>query len=164
MKIKTITCHDVYNAGASLQAYALQRYLMSLGHEVFIIDYKPFYLEHYILWGGAYGKYNKPLIKEAYSLAHLPKRIAAWFELRKRNFDGFTRKYLNVTKKTYTNNNELKINPPDADIFFAGSDQIWNTMFSNGKDPAFYLDFVSDGAIKASYAASFATTSIEKKI
>ena len=163
MKIKTITCHDVYNAGASLQAYALQRYLMSLGHEVFIIDYKPFYLEHYILWGGAYGKYNKPLIKEAYSLAHLPKRIVAWFEPRKRKFDGFTRKYLNVTNKIYTNNNELKINPPDADVFFAGSDQIWNTIFSNGKDPAFYLDFVQDGAIKASYAASFATSSIDKK-
>lgn len=153
----------MYNAGASLQAYALQRYLMSLGHEVFIIDYKPSYLKHYILWGGAYGKYNKPLIKVAYSLAHLPKRIIAWHEPRKKKFDSFTRKYLNVTKKRYVNNNELKVNPPDADIFFAGSDQIWNTLFSNGKDPAFYLDFVPDGAITASYAASFATSSIDKK-
>ena len=39
MKIKTITCHDVYNVGASLQAYALQEYLKSLGHDVEIIDY-----------------------------------------------------------------------------------------------------------------------------
>lgn len=39
MKICTITCHDVYNVGASLQAYALQTYLKSLGHDVKIIDY-----------------------------------------------------------------------------------------------------------------------------
>ena len=41
MKIKTITCHDVYNYGASLQAYALMKYLESKGHDVQIIDYKP---------------------------------------------------------------------------------------------------------------------------
>ena len=41
MKICIITCHDVYNVGASLQAYALQTYLKSLGHDVKIIDYKP---------------------------------------------------------------------------------------------------------------------------
>ena len=50
MKICTITCHDVYNVGASLQAYALQTYLKSLGHDVKIIDYKPDYLsKHYRL-------------------------------------------------------------------------------------------------------------------
>ena len=41
MKIATITCHDVYNYGASLQAYALQHYLESIGHNCQIIDYKP---------------------------------------------------------------------------------------------------------------------------
>lgn len=43
MKIATITCHNVYNYGASLQAYALQRYLSQEGHDVEIIDYKPYY-------------------------------------------------------------------------------------------------------------------------
>ena len=41
MKIKTITCHDVYNVGASLQAYALVTYLRKLGHDAQIIAYKP---------------------------------------------------------------------------------------------------------------------------
>ena len=45
MKIKNITCHDVYNYGASLQAYALQQYLTELGHEVQIIDYFPDYMD-----------------------------------------------------------------------------------------------------------------------
>lgn len=31
MKICTITCHRVYNYGASLQAYALQNYLEGKG-------------------------------------------------------------------------------------------------------------------------------------
>ena len=43
MKIKTITCHNVYNFGASLQAYALMTYLTSQGHQVEIIDYMPDY-------------------------------------------------------------------------------------------------------------------------
>ena len=45
MKIYTITCHDVYNYGAALQAYALQHYLESRGHEVEIIDYLPQYMD-----------------------------------------------------------------------------------------------------------------------
>ena len=44
MIIKTITCHDVYNYGASLQAYALQTFLTRQGHDVEIIDYMPDYL------------------------------------------------------------------------------------------------------------------------
>jgi len=44
MKVRTITCHDIYNYSAGLQAYALQNYLTALGHEVQIIDYKHDYL------------------------------------------------------------------------------------------------------------------------
>ena len=44
MKINTLTTYDVYNYGASLQAYALQQYLTNLGHEVEIINYQPDYL------------------------------------------------------------------------------------------------------------------------
>ena len=45
MNIKIITCHDVYNYGASLQAYALQTYLKQKGHDVEIIDYLPAYMD-----------------------------------------------------------------------------------------------------------------------
>ena len=51
MKIKTITCHNVYNFGASLQAYALMTYLTSQGHQVEIIDYMPDYIRKNLsLW------------------------------------------------------------------------------------------------------------------
>lgn len=153
MKICTITCHDVYNVGASLQAYALQTYLKSLGHDVRIIDYKPDYLsQHYRLDIVSNPKYDKPFLRQVYLLAKLPGRLRML--PRKKAFDEFTAKYLTLTKR-YTSHAELTTDPPEADVYLAGSDQIWNPLFRNGKDPAFYLDFVQRG-LRASYAASFA--------
>lgn len=160
LNIKTITCHDVYNAGASLQAYALSTYLMSLGHQVEIIDYKPDYLKHYELWGVRNPRYNKPVFREIYNLLKLPVRVKNRFSKRKRVYDDFTKRYLRITKNRYQTNQEMKKSKISADVFFAGSDQIWNTLFQNGKDPAFYLDFVPANAICASYAASFATDDV----
>lgn len=161
MKIKTITCHDVYNVGASLQAYALSTYLQSLGHEVEIIDYKPDYLSnHFPLVGVNNPVYDKPFVRDIYQLAKLPGRLKNRYGKRKREFDEFKKQYLPVTKERYSSNEDLKKNVPMADIYFAGSDQIWNTFFRNGKDPAFYLEFAPEGAIRASYAASFATEDI----
>lgn len=161
MKIKTITCHDVYNAGASLQAYALAKYLKDLGHAVEIIDYKPDYLRHYRLTGIANPKYNRPVLRELYNVLKFPGRLHAKMGKRKRSFDCFTEEYLPVTTRTYHSNEELKTKLPTADIYLAGSDQIWNPVFQNGKDPAFYLDFAPQNAVKASYAASFAVENID---
>ena len=161
MKICIITCHDVYNVGASLQAYALQTYLKLLGHDVKIIDYKPDYLsKHYRLDIVGNPKYDKPFLKQAYLLAKLPGRLHML--PRKKAFDNFTAKYLDLTKR-YTSNEELKKEPPEADAFLAGSDQIWNPLFPNGKDPAFYLDFALHG-IRASYAASFAVDEFPQEL
>lgn len=158
MRICTITCHDVYNHGASLQAYALERYLTELGHTVRIIDYKPPYLSgHYRLDAVGNPKFDRPLVRQAYLLAKLPGRLALL--PRKRAFDRFTAARLQLTRR-YDSNEALRADPPEAEAYFAGSDQIWNPLFPNGRDPAFYLDFAPRGAIRASYAASFATDTI----
>lgn len=159
MKIKTITCHDVYNHGASLQAYALQTYLSSQGHDVEIIDYKPDYLSnHYKLWSVSNPVFDKPVVKQLYLLAKLPGRLIAL--RRKRKFDEFSQKCLRLTSMRYHSNEELKTNPPKADVYIAGSDQIWNTLFQNGRDAAFYLDFAPKGTKRVAYAASFATKDV----
>lgn len=161
MQIKTITCHDVYNHGASLQAYALQTYLESMGHSAEIIDYKPDYLSgHYRLWTVDNPIFDKPFIKQLYLLAKLPERLISL--KRKSLFDEFTTKYLKLTSHRYNSNEELKENPPQADVYIAGSDQIWNTLFQNGRDSAFYLDFAPKISKRISYAASFATEDIDK--
>ena len=163
MKVNTITCHDVYNHGASLQAYALQTYLETLGHDVEIIDYKPPYLSrHYNLWRvGNPLWYKYIILRIIYILLKLPNRLISL--KRKRAFDIFTKKYLKIAFRRYGSNEELKANCPEADVFIAGSDQIWNCLFPNGKDPAFYLDFVPEEKIKASYAASFAGSTLDEE-
>jgi len=163
MLLKTITCHDVYNYGASLQAYALMKYLQKLGHDVEIINYKPNYLsKHYNLFAVNNSAWNTNIIiKAIYLIVKFPGRLLSL--QRKHNFDRFTKKYLKLTPIRYLSNEHLKESLPIADIYICGSDQIWNCLFENGKDPAFYLDFVPDDKRKISYAASFAIKQIPKQ-
>lgn len=157
MKALTITCHNVYNHGASLQAWALVTYLRGLKIDAQIIDYQPEYLRgHYDLIVRN-DRYNHPIIKHIYILAKYP----GWRRSLKRKhaFDAFSDYYLKpmMYPDKYLRYDELLSNPPIADVYIAGSDQIWNTRFENGKDPAFYLHFGMNGTRRISYAASFAT-------
>ena len=159
-RINTITCHEVYNYGASLQEMALLHFLNGKGYEAKTISYKPIYLSyHHKLFSCANDNWSKNyLTKLAYICLKLPSKLI--LELRKRRFNTFSKKYIPSTKNCYSSNTELKNEPPSADYYICGSDQIWNHLFPNGKDPAFYLDFVPNDKIKISYAASFATDSI----
>ena len=60
----------------------------------------------------------------------------------------------------YTSYKALVYNPPQADCYIVGSDQIWNVFYETGRDPAFFLEFVKQGH-KASYAASFSYLDID---
>ena len=117
MKIGIVTVQDSNNFGSFLQAYALQAYLKSLGHDVKIIDYKPDYLSHhYRLDIVGNPKYDKPILRQAYLLAKLPGRLRML--PRKRAFDSFTAKYLDLTRR-YASNAELKADPPEADTLYS---------------------------------------------
>ena len=168
MQIKTITCHDVYNYGASLQAYALQHYLESIGHEVEIIDFKPWFQRgRYNFWYVSKDAKYYSLCKKSRIIHFLYclKRYKGYPTIgRKKPFDDFKRKYLKLTSQTYNDCEELKLAPPVADMYIAGSDQIWNTDSNNGKEPAYYLDFGDDKTKRASYAASFAVSELKKEL
>lgn len=158
MNIKTITCHNVYNYGASLQAYALMKYLQNLGHNVEIIDYMPKYIRDSLSLWSIGKRWNKNMIiKFAFYCYVVPMRICN--KRGHRKFDAFTNDYLSLTKR-YNSYEELCEYPPEADVYFAGSDQIWNPTINNGLDPAFYLNFISECKTKASYAASFSISDI----
>lgn len=157
MKIRTITCHECYNYGASLQAFALQYFLESLGHDVQIINYKSDNHGYRMFLNVDNPSFNKPIIAQLYLLAKIPQRLIGL--RRKKAFDKFTFRYLKLTKR-YDSYEELVSDPPIADVYIAGSDQIWNTILMNGKDPAFYLDFGVPKVKRISYAASFATADI----
>ena len=170
MKIKTITCHHVYNYGASLQAYALQHYLESLGHEVEIIDfnpwfhcdrYNPFWVPKNVIGRAASIIKKFPFLRYLWCpyKAYRGGMFNTWG--RKAAFDAFEKDYYHLTPIKYFSSEELRQNPPMADAYIAGSDQIWNTFSNNGKEPGYYLDFGNAQTKRFSYAASLATNSIK---
>ena len=161
MKIKTITCHDVYNLGASLQAYALAAYLIDCNHDVQIIDYKPDYLSrHYSLTWVPNPRFDRPVLRELYLMTKLPGRLKARSGKRKQRFDAFRAEYLPLTEQQYGSAEDLRQDCPEADVYIAGSDQIWNPVFPNGKDRAFFLEFAPENKRKISYAASFSVDTL----
>lgn len=170
MQIRTITCHDVYNYGASLQAYALQCYLEHLGHDVQIIDYYPDYMD--VNYRVRWGLYEIPTVSCLYRFRCIPgvktlyrikmslKKLIFIIEKggRKSAFDCFKSQFLKLTPVRYRNINDLRSGQLKADVFIAGSDQIWNPLFTNGRDPSFFLQFGKGK--KISFAASFGVSSL----
>lgn len=153
MKICTITCQNADNHGARLQCFALAYWLRKEGHEVEVIDYQPDYMRGPKLW------YVPRNIKEYVKFfIRIPERLCA--VKRHKVFSEFSQKYIPLTK-VYNNIDELRNDPPMADMYLAGSDQIWNPTFRNGTDPAYYLDFGPKNILRKSFAASFAVSSIE---
>ena len=156
MRISTITCQNTDNHGARLQAYALARHLRDHGNEVEIIDYRPPYMDptyRVFYWPGRN-------IKEwGRFFYYLPNRVL--MRRRHGSFVSFANQYLPLSRRVYHSVDDLRSNPPEADLYLAGSDQIWNTSFKNGTDPAYYLDFGSATIRRESYAASFATEDIQ---
>lgn len=146
MKIGIITFHWATNYGAVLQTYALQEYLMMLGHEVSIINYKP---KHYNL---SFGKiFSNPKYWKRLSTVY--KQIKKEASLTK-----FRDKYLYLTEP-YFSESELKNIMINYDVVISGSDQVLNpsyTLFGEGKPTsAYFLNFEILRTRKIGYAVSF---------
>lgn len=168
MKISIITCHNVYNYGASLQAYALHRFLQKLNHDVEIIDFRPDFLNcRYNLafvprQSKYYGLTNRyPILKWGYGLMKNMWMLKTYG--RKCHFDRFANEYLRLSDHKYATTEALRQNPPKSDVYIAGSDQIWNTSVENGRTGAFYLDFGGDNVRRMSYAASFGVSEVAEQ-
>lgn len=148
MKVSIITILDNTNYGTYLQALATGLKIQNLGYEVEII------------------RYTRPcMTPKGKSKAILEDRgFLRWFyrcvlksskktyELKYKDYE-FLKMYLPVTKE-YIGFDELKANPPQADIYITGSDQVWNSFYNRGIDKSFYLDFAPNEAKRISYAAS----------
>ncbi len=144
MKIGIITFHWATNYGAVLQSYALQTYLIRLGHDVRIIDYIPFTC-------------RKKLIK-CFITRRVSQIRANLLDYRKeKRISGFRKKYLHVSPK-YSSYEDLKTNPPLYDVYICGSDQIWNPNFTKTGEGkltlSYFLDFGGRNIKRIAYAAS----------
>ena len=126
MKVSCITRHAISNYGSLLQAYATQRAVESLGHEFEIMDYVPAcedvsqqvrtLLSTKPSWNG------NPLKKSVYRLLMEPEtRVAGKRFARERS-------QLLKMSPHYASLEELKANPPKADVYMTGSDQVWGQL------------------------------------
>lgn len=148
-----LTCHDVYNYGASLQAYALSTWLKEQRIEVNILHYKPDYLYRLLnfMEVDAPKWQSSALRRWAYRLRLLPCRLKLLPKYLR--YKRFNRRRLPLTRCYRTEAQLQSLGGYDA--FLCGSDQIWSSVNNAcGEDPAFFLSFAGNTR-KISYAASF---------
>ena len=144
MKAAIITLHTVCNYGTQLQAFATQEKLKQYFEDVVFVDYRR--PDTYGI--GLLKTFTKGNIVKIPAI--LPTLIY-W----KHIFGVFQKKNLKLTKRKYLSDFDFENFEDVADIYFSGSDQVWNTGWNNGVIPAMYLSFVSDNKPKYAYASSF---------
>lgn len=152
-KVELITLQRVPNYGSVLQAYATQKIIEKNGLECEIINYFPKRMTISAMLRRIKNK-NKKLKKSL--LLRTVARIIIFPSYIKRflRFNSFY-KNLNMTDIEYHSNDELKKNPPNADIYCTGSDQVWNSEWNEEIDCAMFLDFVPNSKKKIAISASF---------
>lgn len=156
MKIGIIALELRYNFGGILQAYALQKVLRNLGHDVTHVDkimevsLGPWYKKYPIYIKRSICKYilgKNIIIKADIEQNRISNAIA-------KNTDLFIGKYIRKIRiKDFSNFKE-----EDFDVIIVGSDQVWRPKYFFSKIENAYLDFAKEWKIKRiAYAASFGT-------
>ena len=158
------------NYGQLLQCYALQKFLRDRGHEAFVIRYDytsdipttPFPVRCLKAMNPA------RLLRFVLYKKHL-RDVAREQKTNDRHFDDFRGQYIEWSEDTYPSYADLRGNPPEADAYIVGSDQVWNFgsyPFKRilGKLHAYMLDFGSLDTRRISYAASWSVTSLSKEL
>ena len=135
------------NYGSSLQAYALQRVVRSLGHEVEHLDYCPDQKEkirNMILSGNSpkliLAGIRKRRVGKGQESARSKKRAIADFYARRMRLSPLCR-----------NRKELEGASGRYSVLLCGSDQIWNPVWLN---PVYFLNFGGKKIRRIAYAPS----------
>lgn len=135
MKISLLTIWRVKNYGAELQTYATVKALKQLNFDVEVIDFR---------------------LTDESKMSFLG-RIASYVQIispSKLKFNKFWKKYIPSTRR-YKTSSDLMENPPVADIYMVGSDQVWNPDITRNRAKYYFLNFGSSDIKRVSYASSF---------
>ncbi len=161
-KVDIITFQCAHNYGAILQVYALQQTIEKMHKKVEIINYKNKIIERQYKVINVDRKNLKNFLKSIVSdILFFQKRYK-----RYQNFEKFIKERLNLTK-IYKSEEALKNEPPIADVYITGSDQVWNSNITYGLQDAYTLNFGKKNIKRISYAASIGNSKIsdnEKEI
>lgn len=153
-KILLVTIFDNINFGTYLQALATGVVLQRMGADVRILWYeRPWHRLR-----TSFDKYFPFVRKIGWFYAQMTDNKGY---IQKYKCRQFVQKYIPITKLYYSYD-EIKNNPPKANVYLTGSDQVWNTSHNKGIEPVYYLDFVKKGK-KVAYAASIGQKKIDPK-
>ena len=151
-KVGIITLHGIHNYGSFIQAYGTQVAVERCGYEAEIINYR---------YPNSFHKLNKSLRSSLFHFINILLKDLLLggknYLLNKRYNDCF-KEYYNLSKEYYSYE-AIHNDPPQYDIYLAGSDQIWRHFFTKG-DGTFFMDFVSKEKKIISFSSSFGRLSL----
>lgn len=159
MKVSVITLHNVNNYGSVLQTYATQKILETLGCEVEFVDYwranqTPRKKAEALLESNTLKRFQRIWGCTAGMKEVTTRLLEQYVKTRKLPPRQFLEKYTTLTPQAYHTFAELQANPPKADVYMTGSDQVWNSMWNEGIDLPLYLAYAPEGKKRIAFAAS----------
>lgn len=153
MKVSIITLHNIKNYGSVLQTYATQKKFENLGVQAEFVDYwrQDTRDRNVMATELKHGDWNTSFIRR------ICFYVIKWpsIHCRKRVFNAFLSQHIHLTSQRYYSIWELSENPPQADIYCTGSDQVWNSINNGGIEAPYFLEFAPKGKPCVAYSASF---------
>lgn len=152
--IGLMTPFRVNNYGTKLQAYALQKYIESLGYETEIVDYDP--MKEPVTAGNLCRKCFYRAIRDLYAdhrkVPPGPDGVELGRECRRYAIEAFDKKYLHLSRKASTWD-ELVSYTQRYEAVLSGSDQVFNPVNLGAK--SYFLEWVHDDVRKIAISPSF---------
>lgn len=159
MKASVITLHTVDNYGSVMQTYATQQILKKYGYDVEFVDYwrrdnLPQSRAERMLEGSTLQK-----LKPLWGINNFTRKATVSIlknvlEKQRSPMWRFLEEKVQLTKVRYCSYEELEANPPVADVYITGSDQVWNSIWNQGIDRSYFLDFAPAGKPRIAFSAS----------
>lgn len=159
MKVAILTFARTNNYGATLQCYALTKFIEQYGHNVTIINVP-------LLKAGTPRKRNfidKMLSKIHGIIYSHEKRYRRTVEQLQQDkiydnqnmqlFDEFRAEYFPNLTHEYISESDFEKKYVEADLYIVGSDQVWNLWVTNIQYPIFFFSFLKKDEKRISYAA-----------
>jgi len=153
MKIGILTVPFNNNYGGLLQAFALKRVLVDMGHEVIFVNRRR-----------NKSKGLKARLKNFLISLHIVEdRRAKKIQEISAFTNQFKQKYLSpITEEYFTTNELSKCLDIGIDCFVVGSDQVWRYRYAKDSIDDFFFNFLENTSIpRFSYAASMGTDEME---
>lgn len=140
MKIGILTHPLGANYGGILQAWALSKYLESIGHDVVVLNRKN----------------NLPLLKRIAKNILTTCGYKRYADPKYSKLIRFVENNINYSRPLSTDRQMTAyVKQHGLDLVIVGSDQVWRPDFAKKYGFNYFLDFVPQGVKQASYAASF---------